>query len=471
MKSKKIIILSLIICSIISITLISFYIIPNIIYKNDINKLEKEIIYINSSLKDNKVINTSDLEKNITIKNKKLEKEIEKDAINIITAITNINNISNDDKLNLSINNLENNELNNINDNFEGAKTELNTLKNTLLDFDNYKKTINSNIQKELLNKLEINNYIEKLDDLLNRINIYQQIISFLNNKEYKIENSKLIFLKRNSYDEFNTSINNIDTRSINIFSYELVNDVEAPIIDAYDMSLYQWSYIDLISKFSCIDEVDGNLECNIEGSYNQNVVGVYPIKISTEDKSGNKSEKTIYIHIIEKEKFKYYTEIIRNYNTVIVYEKDENNQYTKIAKVFPCSTGRNGATPVGVFYTKKGYAWGSLIGGVWGQYYTVITGDILFHSVPYYSMSKDNLEWEEYNKLGTSVSAGCVRLTVADAKWIYDNCPSGMQVKIYDGELPNGVSKPSAIKIDGNSPYRGWDPTDPDPANPYNNQ
>ena len=42
------------------------------------------------------------------------------------------------------------------------------------------------------------------------------------------------------------------------------------------------------------------------------------------------------------------------------------------------------------------------------------------------------------------------------------------MKVKIYDGELPTGVSKPTAIKIDGNSSFRGWDPTDPDPNNPY---
>ena len=42
--------------------------------------------------------------------------------------------------------------------------------------------------------------------------------------------------------------------------------------------------------------------------------------------------------------------------------------------------------------------------------------------------------------------------------------------IKIYDGDLPSGVSKPSAQKIDPNDPKRGWDPTDPDPANPWNN-
>ena len=40
---------------------------------------------------------------------------------------------------------------------------------------------------------------------------------------------------------------------------------------------------------------------------------------------------------------------------------------------------------------------------------------------------------------------------------------------KIYDGTLPKGVSKPTAPKIDGTSPNKGWDPTDPDPNNPWN--
>ena len=62
----------------------------------------------------------------------------------------------------------------------------------------------------------------------------------------------------------------------------------------------------------------------------------------------------------------------------------------------------------------------------------------------------------------------GCVRLAVRDAKWIYNNCSSGATVNIYNGNLPPGVYKPAAIKIDGNNPNRGWDPTDPDQNNPW---
>ena len=62
----------------------------------------------------------------------------------------------------------------------------------------------------------------------------------------------------------------------------------------------------------------------------------------------------------------------------------------------------------------------------------------------------------------------GCIRLAVGDVKWIFDNCPVGTTVKIYDGNIPNGVVKPTPIRIDGTSPNRGWDPTDPDKNNPW---
>ena len=105
---------------------------------------------------------------------------------------------------------------------------------------------------------------------------------------------------------------------------------------------------------------------------------------------------------------------------------------------------------------------------GCWGQYCTQITGNYLFHSSPYNSPNKNDLSYRLYNQLGTVCSHGCVRLTVADAKWIYDNCPLGTTVSIYNASsLP--VPKPSAPWLDISSPNRGWDPTDPDPANPWN--
>ena len=58
--------------------------------------------------------------------------------------------------------------------------------------------------------------------------------------------------------------------------------------------------------------------------------------------------------------------------------------------------------------------------------------------------------------------------MTVKDVKWIYDNCPVGTKVKIYDGNIPSGITKPAVPKIPADSPNKGWDPTDPDKNNPW---
>ncbi len=68
----------------------------------------------------------------------------------------------------------------------------------------------------------------------------------------------------------------------------------------------------------------------------------------------------------------------------------------------------------------------------------------------------------------GTVCSHGCVRLTVEDAQWIYENCEAGTIVEIYDdADNPGPLGKPEAQKLDGNNPRHNWDPTDTDPGKP----
>lgn len=157
----------------------------------------------------------------------------------------------------------------------------------------------------------------------------------------------------------------------------------------------------------------------------------------------------------------KYTLRVNKTTNCVTVYENNVP------IKAMACSVGLNNATPSGTFYTKAKYEWKSLNGGVWGQYSTRITGSYLFHSVYYTSKNKGALKTSAYNKLGTVASAGCVRLTVADAKWIYDNCPVGTKVVITNDKA-DPLPKPEAMKLTANATYKGWDPTDPDPNNPW---
>ncbi len=159
--------------------------------------------------------------------------------------------------------------------------------------------------------------------------------------------------------------------------------------------------------------------------------------------------------------------------NVVTVYKRDSRTgKYTVPYKAFICSTGKQGGTRSGTWYTsEKCGHWHALVGNVQGQWATRIHDSILFHSVPYYKADPSTLETEEYNKLGTVASAGCVRMTVADVKWIYDNCPLGTCVTIYnDGSVKEPLGKPSfrRITVTSSDPRYSWDPTDPDARNPW---
>ena len=151
--------------------------------------------------------------------------------------------------------------------------------------------------------------------------------------------------------------------------------------------------------------------------------------------------------------------------NVVTVYQYT-NKGYWVPVKAMICSTGKNNSTPLGTFSVSSKRVWGYLFGGVSGQYTTQFYGDFLFHSVPYSSYGvKSSLKTDYYNLLGQQASMGCVRLQVADAKWIYYYCPYGTPVHIYESSNPPDLGKPTVFTLTSGI---GWDPTDPDPANPY---
>lgn len=120
------------------------------------------------------------------------------------------------------------------------------------------------------------------------------------------------------------------------------------------------------------------------------------------------------------------------------------------------CSAGES--TPEGTFYMQMQWDWLALIKGQYGRYCSQISGDYLFHSVPYNSMDIYDLDTEMYNQLGTLCSHGCVRLTIEDAKWIYDNCTTGTEITIYNDDVPGPLGKPSIAQIPSD---QTWDPTD----------
>lgn len=172
-----------------------------------------------------------------------------------------------------------------------------------------------------------------------------------------------------------------------------------------------------------------------------------------------------------EDVRYPYYIRVNRAANCVTVYGIDSNGEYTIPVKAFACSCGRAGEeTIIGTdFATSNKYQWRLMVDDTYGQYANRIYDGYLFHSVPYLKTDKSTLETEEFNKLGSFASLGCVRLCVRDVKWIYDNCPVNTRVTIYDdAENPGPLGKPETIKIPLDSVNAGWDPTDPDENNPW---
>ena len=110
------------------------------------------------------------------------------------------------------------------------------------------------------------------------------------------------------------------------------------------------------------------------------------------------------------------------------VYEGSKNDW--TLAKTFTCSTGIEGKeTPVGVFTVQNRAPWFfSPKYGQGGKYYVQFMGNYLFHSIPFDS---DKTTVSDPT-LGVPASHGCIRLSVEDSKWLYDNVQNGSKIIIY---------------------------------------
>lgn len=96
-------------------------------------------------------------------------------------------------------------------------------------------------------------------------------------------------------------------------------------------------------------------------------------------------------------------------------------------------STGMGNSTPCGHFSVQnRGPNFYNRSEGMGANYWVSVErlGVYLFHSVP--TDFQGRYIMSEAYKLGQPVSHGCVRLSVPDAKWLYDQLPAGTPVFIY---------------------------------------
>ena len=124
------------------------------------------------------------------------------------------------------------------------------------------------------------------------------------------------------------------------------------------------------------------------------------------------------------------------------VYGRDENGEYTVVVRQMLCSTGMK-ATPsdVGDWVLNGRHATWCIFpkwGNSYARYWTRINGSIAFHSPIYTAVSNSAMKISSYKKLGQRASHGCIRLSVWDAKWIYDNVGKGTVVSIVEGMDPD---------------------------------
>ena len=113
----------------------------------------------------------------------------------------------------------------------------------------------------------------------------------------------------------------------------------------------------------------------------------------------------------------------------------EKTGAYTNLARTMVCSTGlASTPTPKGTYKnTTPVVRWGYFPKyDVWAQYLYRIQGPYLFHSVLYDEADESTVRWGSVNKLGSPASHGCIRLSVEDARWIYNNCPAGTTVTVY---------------------------------------
>ena len=167
-------------------------------------------------------------------------------------------------------------------------------------------------------------------------------------------ENRKLEFSSKMKVSDF---LKNINGKIINDYiidsttnlgkkeiSFDFINDDGIKLKYSYDIEIVDrtpptiWlnssysiplgSDINLLDKIMCGDNVDDNPNCYIEGKYNKDKIGTYPLVFNATDSSGNKTIKKFNLKVYQPKKNSKQTKTIPIYlEDVIKTYKIYNNK------------------------------------------------------------------------------------------------------------------------------------------------
>lgn len=181
------------------------------------------------------------------------------------------------------------------------------------------------------------------------------------------------------------------------------------------------------------------------------------------QEKDSSREKEEGYSPILSKEEtdtdneYPYEVRVNRTQNCITVYGLNDKGEYTVPVRAMICSTGGN-ETPLGTFQLGGTSRWQMNSDGAFCQYATRIVDDVAFCTAPYFSLNNNNLDVEQFNRMGEDITGSSIQMETADAKWIAQNCPEGTKVEIYEEDKAGPLGKPRARVLQDDETK---DPTD----------
>lgn len=179
-------------------------------------------------------------------------------------------------------------------------------LNNRIVD-DNSGFTLKENLTSEIYTEANIEDYIDKIDGkILEKPKI--------DNKKLGKQELEFIYLNKDNKKRRGT------------FEIEIV-DTEEPLVwlsNNYNTKV--GTDIDLQNEIMCVDNYDSNPSCKVEGTYDINTPGTYPLEFVAKDSSGNTFQKEFTLTVYEP--------VTTENNTTTTPTEPSEPNYTDFAEV-----------------------------------------------------------------------------------------------------------------------------------------